>query len=1684
MKGFYSLLSVVLLFVGLQPAVAQLRHERVDLSKIPIEKLKQDCKFFTGDTLNGFPLEATIEKYVKQLDIYMELKSLVYFEEAAFVKQKYHIQQLPHEVEAARKVVSNPVVLSGSCNNVDFENGTFSGWIGNIGYNANSNASLTNTAAGINTLGVNSPETGCSFHTLMTTGTDPNGGFPVVDPGGGTYAVRLGGENINTNNYVPAGCTVTHPSGNPDYYSNGETLEQTFLVTNTNSLFTYNYAVVLERATHVNGQQPYFRVEVLDNTNTSIPCLNYYVQGDPSGNYPAGFINVGGANGIEYLPWQTSSLNLLPYRGQNVTVRFTAAGCIPGGHFGYGYVDCSCAPLEIIIPTFECQGGVDSLIAPPVSGSTYAWAGPGIVSGATAQIATANVSGTYSVTITNAAGCSYVLDTTLVFYPNPTVSVTSPSVCAGGTTTLTASSTGSAGTLTYTWSPSAGLTLSAGDSTGTITPPSSTAYTVTGTSVNGCTNTAVSNITVNSSPAPTFNAPPVCTGVATLFTNTTAGGSIYNWDFGDATSTSDTSTQQSPSYTYPLAGNYAVSLTVTTTSGCISYGTQTVTVNPLPTATFSAADVCLNNATVFTSTITNGSTYNWDYGDGTVAPGSATPSHTYGTSNTFAVTLTVTSVSSCTAVATNTVLVNPLPVPAFSSTPVCQGSGVVFTNTSTLSAACAWNFWGAGNPASATTNCSPTYTYLNAGTFAVTLTVTSAASCTATTTGSATVNALPALTFTADHPCDGTAMNFSNTTANQAAFSNWHWDFGNGDTSNLASPPAYTYTAPAGFSAAGCYSVVLTATATTGCTGSHDTTVYVHNNPFAYFNAFEACMGDASEFVDSSFVQNPACLSDQIVSWNYDFGDGQTANYTASTLPDTIMHTYANCGAYNITATVTTNNGCTFSNTITGDTVFCLPVVTGPTDFSVCPGSATPVQTFSTTCGNGGTPFSEWFQSLSNVDNTGAPPNFINPGGIDQVPSYNAIAQNMSCTVLSDTVFAVAVSGVGCVGNAVYYVANVYPTPYLAHMITDSICANQTINIPNFTACPASSTIAWTNSNPSIGLGASGTGNIGSFTGTNTSYSLNAGQIDAVPTANGCTGNDSSFTIIIKPLPSMAVASPAPYCPGDNVPSPAPTFSPSAGVTYNWTTSNYTNIGMPASGSGLPAPYTAPPNNSLADQSGVVTYSPTYDGCAGPPTTETITIKPTPFVTPVADQFYCPQTIVPQINFNCSPSGGTPVFSYSGLGGIGIIQTGSIPSFTATNGGSMPIVSTVSVNATLNGCQGPDIDFNITVFANPVANFSYTPVCEGSTVHFTDESSISGFSISSWQWTLDNGGVFSTSQNPVYNVTPAGTHSATLLVSTSSVPSCTAQTTEPVIIYPNPHGDFVGVDLKGCSPLNTSFTYLAGGDTVKIAYWNWNFGNGQMFGAASPTGQFPQSQDYTNASATLPKYYSASLIVTSYNGCKDTISKSNYIEVYPKPVPGFSWGPTDVDITEPKITFVNQAIGAATYTPTLMYGPYGVEYYVGDTYPGNTSPNNVYNNTSFSHVYSDPDLGNVVETYNVTQWVINSYGCRDSITLPVEIQPIFTFYIPNAFTPNNDGKNEGFKGTGIGIDNSTYNLWIFDRWGLMIYHAQGLEQAWDGHMKGREGQPVLQEDVYVWKVSFNDIFHKQHEYHGTVTLIK
>lgn len=107
-------------------------------------------------------------------------------------------------------------------------------------------------------------------------------------------------------------------------------------------------------------------------------------------------------------------------------------------------------------------------------------------------------------------------------------------------------------------------------------------------------------------------------------------------------------------------------------------------------------------------------------------------------------------------------------------------------------------------------------------------------------------------------------------------------------------------------------------------------------------------------------------------------------------------------------------------------------------------------------------------------------------------------------------------------------------------------------------------------------------------------------------------------------------------------------------------------------------------------------------------------------------------------------------------------------------------------------------------------------------------------------------------------------------------------------------------------------------------------------------------------------------------------------------------------------------------------------------------------------------------------------GCTDTTTNCLIIEPDFKLYIPSAFTPNSDGRNETFKPIGQYI--KTFEMYIFNRWGEQIFHSTNLNQGWNGEVNGT-GQ-IGQEDVYIYKIMVTDAENAQHSYVGNVTLLK
>jgi hypothetical protein len=442
------------------------------------------------DTLKGFDLNTTYQEAIREHLSADEIRQYLYIQEEEFVARKYKI---PSKLK--RFGLENFVLTSG-CNNMGFETGNFTGWTGYVGENNNSDSTLTLVTNGIASLGINSIDTSCSMFTLVNSaaGNDYYGAFPMLDPlpGGGLWSLRLGGEHVN----LRSPCTGGGTGGAP-----GEVIQQTVSVTSSNALFSFDYAVVLLDAPHGPHQYPYFRAEILDQNGTPIPGLRLQVESIFTG-VPAGMAassklwprsgNSTNKDSVFYSNWKTNTWNLTSYIGTTVTTRFTAAGCVAGGHWGYAYIDGSCSSVSFQSTPEVCKGGSVRLTAPAVSPSgSYLWqtvptGTVGIVGSTTSQSVTIDSSGTYQVTVTESPGYSYTMDTTIIFYPylNPSVSLvsTNPScgICTNGS--ITATVTGGTTPYFYSWSPAP----AAGQGTATVSGLGIGQYTLTVTESNPC----------------------------------------------------------------------------------------------------------------------------------------------------------------------------------------------------------------------------------------------------------------------------------------------------------------------------------------------------------------------------------------------------------------------------------------------------------------------------------------------------------------------------------------------------------------------------------------------------------------------------------------------------------------------------------------------------------------------------------------------------------------------------------------------------------------------------------------------------------------------------------------------------------------------------------------------------------------------------------------------------------------------------------------------------------------------------------------------------------------------------------------------------------------------------------------------------------------------------------------------
>jgi gliding motility-associated-like protein len=401
-------------------------------------------------------------------------------------------------------------------------------------------------------------------------------------------------------------------------------------------------------------------------------------------------------------------------------------------------------------------------------------------------------------------------------------------------------------------------------------------------------------------------------------------------------------------------------------------------------------------------------------------------------------------------------------------------------------------------------------------------------------------------------------------------------------------------------------------------------------------------------------------------------------------------------------------------------------------------------------------------------------------------------------------------------------------------------------------------------------------------------------------------------------------------------------------------------------------------------------------------------------------------------------------WNFSGPGGFTLVDSSSWEVLTIP----FPVLGTYSGTLILNPNQecSDTARLRVNVFPEVHADFSYAyDTCIAGPVVFTDLSSGEGV-IDTWDWDfgVDNG--FSGLQNPAYLYPIPGFHDVKLEVTDRN--NCKDALIKTIKWYPVPPLIIISPNsYLACVPQAITFTNLSSpiDNTYDIL---WDFGDGTTIsGVISPTHTY-----------TVPGTYTVKVDITSPIGCFTTRTFPDLMQAKPSPVADFSISPdTLLSNLNNVISFTDQSQNVNRWNWTF----------------GREGTANIQN-----PVHTFRDTGRVAVRLIAT----HPQGCQDSLTKYLDIRPAFTWFMPNAFTPNSDGTNELFRGSGFTFGVTDFNMQIWNRWGEMVFETNNLEAGWDGQI--RDTGEWAPQGVYVYVVSFTAPRGERQVFKGYATLIR
>lgn len=300
----------------------------------------------------------------------------------------------------------------------------------------------------------------------------------------------------------------------------------------------------------------------------------------------------------------------------------------------------------------------------------------------------------------------------------------------------------------------------------------------------------------------------------------------------------------------------------------------------------------------------------------------------------------------------------------------------------------------------------------------------------------------------------------------------------------------------------------------------------------------------------------------------------------------------------------------------------------------------------------------------------------------------------------------------------------------------------------------------------------------------------------------------------------------------------------------------------------------------------------------------------------------------------------------------------------------------------------------------------------------------------------------STVQNPSgITYSSAGSFWVYLEVSTSL---CNAKDSIEISIFPPLPTEIELTPFSGCQPFTVNFT-----NSIPVApgaQFLWTFGDGQSSNQQNPVYTYTQTGNYD-----------VSLLIINTEGCADTafVIEPELVKVLSKPIAGLEVSPSEVSILEPQVTFTNTSIDDVGCILIPGDGP-------------------IFNSCNVDYNYSQP--GDFI-AMNV---IVNNVGCKDTAYVPIKVIANVVLYVPDAFTPNGDGLNDGFRAFGEGI--KSFEMLIFNRWGQQIFRSTDLNTSWLGYVNSEND--ISPSGIYSYRINYADFYNVKRSKIGRVALVR